>query len=139
MFCDNLISLRKLNDLSQEELAEKLQISRQTLSKYETGESLPDIDKCKQLAEIFNVTLDDLVNYNTAATGLGVPPKGKHVFGLVKVGDKGQIVIPTKARKIFGIQPGDRLIVLGDEAQGLALLSEKDFLAMVKNFRTAQE
>ena len=48
MFCDNLISLRKLNGLSQEELAEQLNVSRQTLSKYETGESLPDIDRCKQ-------------------------------------------------------------------------------------------
>ena len=50
MFCDNLISLRKLNGLSQEELAEQLNVSRQTLSKYETGESLPDIERCKQLA-----------------------------------------------------------------------------------------
>ena len=133
MFCDNLISLRKLNGLSQEELAEQLNVSRQTLSKYETGESLPDIDRCKQLAEIFGVTLDDLV------TGLNVPPKGKHAFGLVTVGDKGQIVIPAKARKIFSIQPGDRLIVLGDEAQGLALLSEKDFLSMVRSFRTQGE
>ena len=133
MFCDNLISLRKLNGLSQEELAEQLNVSRQTLSKYETGESLPDIDRCKQLAEIFGVTLDDLVNYGSAATGLNVPPKGKHAFGLVTVGDKGQIVIPAKARKIFSI------IVLGDEAQGLALLSEKDFLSMVRSFRTQGE
>lgn len=135
MFCDNLVSLRKLHDLSQEELADRLQVSRQTLSKYETGESLPDIERCKQLAEIFGVSLDDLVNYDTAATGLNVPPKGRHAFGLVTVSDKGQIVIPAKARKIFNIQPGDKLIVLGDEAQGLALLSERDFLAMVQQMR----
>ena len=132
MFCDNLVSLRKLHDLSQEELADRLQVSRQTLSKYETGESLPDIERCKQLAEIFGVSLDDLVNYDTAAN---VPPKGRHAFGLVTVGDKGQIVIPAKARKIFNIQPGDKLIVLGDESQGLALLSERDFLAMVQQMR----
>ena len=135
MFCDNLVSLRKLHDLSQEELADRLQVSRQTLSKYETGESLPDIERCKQLAEIFGVSLDDLVNYDTAATGLNVPPKGRHTFGLVTVGDKGQIVIPAKARKIFNIRPGDKLIVLGDESQGLALLSERDFLAMVQQMR----
>ena len=135
MFCDNLVSLRKLHDLSQEELADRLQVSRQTLSKYETGESLPDIERCKQLAEIFGVSLDDLVNYDTAATGLNVPPKGRHAFGLVTVCDKGQIVIPAKARKIFNIQPGDKLIVLGDESQGLALLSERDFLAMVQQMR----
>ena len=40
MFCDNLVSLRKLHDQSQEELADRLQVSRQTLSKYETGGSL---------------------------------------------------------------------------------------------------
>jgi bifunctional DNA-binding transcriptional regulator/antitoxin component of YhaV-PrlF toxin-antitoxin module len=40
-------------------------------------------------------------------------------------------VIPSKARKIFHIQTGDRLIVLGDENQGLALLNEKDFMQMV--------
>ena len=41
-FADNLMELRKLNNLSQEEIAEKIGVSRQTLSKYETGESLPD-------------------------------------------------------------------------------------------------
>lgn len=135
MFKDNLIDLRKMNDMSQEELAEKLQISRQTVSKYETGESVPDIDKCKQIAEIFNVSIDDLVNYDKETNGLGVPPKGKHMFGIVKVGDKGQIVIPAKARKVFDINPGDRLIVLGDEAQGIAIIGEKDFLKMVRTFR----
>lgn len=135
MFKDNLIDLRKMNDMSQEELAEKLQISRQTVSKYETGESVPDIDKCKQIAEIFNVSLDDLVNYDKETDGLGVPPKGKHMFGIVKVGDKGQIVIPAKARKVFDINPGDRLIVLGDEAQGIAIIGEKDFFKMVRTFR----
>lgn len=50
-------------------------------------------------------------------------PKGKHLFGLVRVGDKGQIVIPKQARDIFGIKPGDQLLVLGDEAQGLALMT----------------
>ena len=69
MFCDNLISLRKLNGLSQEELAEQLNVSRQTLSKYETGESLPDIDRCKQLAEIFGA------RWTTLST-TALPPPG---------------------------------------------------------------
>lgn len=137
MFQDNLIALRKMHNLSQEELAERLRVSRQTISKYETGESLPDIDKCKLLAEIFDVSLDDLVNYDKEVTGLGVPPKGKHMFGMVKVGDKGQIVIPAKARKVFQIEPGDNLIVLGDERQGLALINEREFMKMVRQFRNA--
>lgn len=135
MFHDNLIFLRKAKHLSQEELADQIGVSRQTLSKYETGEALPDIEKCKRLAELLDVTLDDLVSYDKTASGLNVPPRGKHLFGMVKVGDKGQIVIPAKARRIFGIEPGDNLILLGDEAQGLAILPEKDFLAMVQTMR----
>lgn len=134
MFKDNLISLRKNLGLSQDELAEKIGVSRQTLSKYETGESLPDIEKCRLLAEVFGVSMDDLTNYDKEDTdnlGLGVPPKGKHIFGIVKVGDKGQIVIPSKARKIFGINPGDNLIVLGDEGQGIAIIKEKGLLDLL--------
>lgn len=64
--------------------------------------------------------------------GLEVPPKGKHVFGMVKVGDKGQIVIPATARKIFDIHPGDNLLILGDEEQGIAILKEKSFLEQLR-------
>ena len=122
MFCDNLIQLRKLHHMSQEELAEKVEVSRQTLSKWETGDSLPDIEKCARLADIFGVSLDDLVNYEAMVPGLGVPPRGKHVFGIATIGEKGQIVIPAKARKLFELNPGERLVVLGDESQGIALI-----------------
>ena len=44
---------------------------------------------------------------------------------MVKVGEKGQIVIPAKARKLFDIKPGDNLIILGDEGQGIAIIKEK--------------
>lgn len=133
-FADNLIELRKINNLSQEDIAEKIGVSRQTLSKYETGESLPDIERCKQLAELFGVTMDDLISYeknDSDNMGYAIPPKGKHIFGMVKVGDKGQIVIPAKARKIFDINPGDNLIILGDESQGIALIKEKGLLGLI--------
>ena len=138
MFADNLIALRKLHNMSQEELAEQINVSRQTLSKYETGESVPDIEKCRALAKVFDVSIDDLANYemnDTDNLGFGVPPKGKHVFGLAKVGEKGQIVIPAKARKVFDIQPGDNLIILGDEGQGLALIKEKGLLDLLHRVR----
>ena len=138
MFKDNLVELRKIHDLSQEELADKIGVSRQTLSKYETGESLPDIEKCKLIADVFGVSIDDLLNYDSQSNesmGLAVPPKGKHIFGIVKVGDKGQIVLPAKARKIFDINPGDRLLVLGDEGQGLAIIKEKGLLDLLRNAR----
>lgn len=135
MFKDNLVELRKIHNMSQEELADKIGVSRQTLSKYETGESLPDIEKCKLIADAFGVSIDDMLNFGTKDPenlGLGVPPKGKHIFGMVKVGDKGQIVLPAKARKLFDINPGDNLIVLGDEGQGLAIIKEKGLLDLIK-------
>ena len=61
MFKDNLLALRKIHDMSQEELADAIGVSRQTLSKYETGESLPDIEKCMLIADVFGVTIDDLL------------------------------------------------------------------------------
>ena len=137
-FSENLTELRKLNGFSQEELADRIGVSRQTLSKYETGESLPDIEKCKQLADVFSVSMDDLISYDKndeENMGYGVPPKGKHIFGIVKVGEKGQIVIPAKARKIFDIAPGDNLIVLGDEGQGIALIKEKGLLGLINRAR----
>lgn len=138
MFGDNLIQLRKMQNLSQEELAERIGVSRQTLSKYETGESLPDIDKAMAIANVFGVSVDDLINFGSVdepSRGLPVPPKGKHIFGTVKVGDKGQIVIPAKARKIFDIEPGDNLVVLGDEGQGLAIIKEKGLLTLLERVR----
>jgi AbrB family looped-hinge helix DNA binding protein len=128
MFKDNLLYLRKMKGMSQENLAARLDITRQTLSKWETGEAFPDIEKSKRLADIFEVSLDDLVNFDASSEGLPVPPKGKHIFGLVKVGDKGQIVIPAKARKVFNISQGDEFVVLGDENSGLVLMKSEAFL-----------
>ena len=45
--------------------------------------------------------------------------RGRHVFGTVKVGERGQIVIPKDARALFGIRPGDTLLILGDEISGV--------------------
>ena len=136
MFKDNLVQLRKLNRLTQEDLAEKIGVTRQAIAKWESGETIPDLDKCKTLAEIFNVSLDDLANYEPEEhMGLNVPPKGKHLFGIVTVGEKGQIVIPAKARKTFSISVGDQLVILGDETQGLALMKSEDFLHMADIIR----
>lgn len=83
MFKDNLVTLRKLHQMTQETLAEKV--------------------------------------------------------GVTTVGDKGQIVIPAKARKLFSIKTGDQLVVLGDEAQGLALLKSENFLQMAEIIRNGMK
>ncbi len=58
--------------------------------------------------------------------------KGKYIFGTAKVGEKGQIVIPKEARDIFGIQPGDSLLILGDEDNGI-LITKPDVLHQAAN------
>ncbi len=133
MFKDNLIHLRKINQLTQEDVAGKIGVTRQSVAKWESGETVPDLDKCRLLAELFGVTLDDLANFEPEDNmGIGVPPKGKHMFGMVTVGDKGQIVIPAKARKLFEISAGDQLVIVGDEGQGLAILKPEYFLSMAQ-------
>ena len=133
MISENLILLRKQAALSQEALAEKIGVSRQTVAKWESGESAPDIQHADLLAELFNVNLDDLLH--ATPTEKGIPPQGKFVFGTVTVGDKGQIVIPVKARRTFHIQPGDDLMVLGDINQGLALVRADFFLEVARQIQ----
>lgn len=123
MLSENLLNLRKLNKLSQEDVAEYVGVSRQAVAKWESGETTPDIYNCKALASLYDVLLDDLVNFSDSM-GFPVPPKGKYLFGTVTVGEKGQIVIPKKARDIFKIKTGDNLILLGDEKQGIAIIKE---------------
>ena len=60
----SLYHARKKSGLSQENVAEKLGVSRQTISKWETGETLPDIRQSKGLAMLYHVTLDELIEYD---------------------------------------------------------------------------
>ena len=120
----NLKNLRNHHGYTQEDVAEHLQVSRQAVAKWEKGDSMPDIENCMALAKLYNVTLDNLVNFEDAGTGLNVPPKGKHFFGAVTVGERGQIVIPKKARDVFHIKPGHTVVIVGDEERGLAIVPE---------------
>ena len=61
ILADKIINLRKKNGWSQEELAERLGVSRQSVSKYEGAQSVPDLDKILKLSEIFGVTTDYLI------------------------------------------------------------------------------
>lgn len=137
MLSENLYNLRKLHKFSQEQVADRLGVSRQAVAKWETGETAPDIHNCVALARLYDVSVDDLVNHDSENSGMMVPPKGKHLFGVVTVGDRGQIVIPKRARKIFRIEPGDSLVVLGDEAQGIAIVKAEDMLGLLNDVQQA--
>lgn len=61
---NNLFNARKKSGLSQEDVAEKLGVSRQTISKWETDETLPDIQQAKRLALLYNLSLDELISFD---------------------------------------------------------------------------
>lgn len=133
MISTNLQLLRKINKYTQEEVAEKINVSRQAVAKWENGDSLPDINNCIALAQLYDVTVDNLVNGLEESNAPIIPPKGKHIFGSVTVGERGQIVIPKKARDVFKIKSGDSLMILGDEALGgIAMLKAELFLRNIE-------
>lgn len=128
MLKENLIMLRSIHGYSQEQIAEKINISRQAYAKWENGATIPDIEKCSLLAGVYGVTLDSLIK-DEKVDGIGaIPPApvGKSIWGTVTVSDRGQIVIPKAARDKFGLTGGARLIVVADE-KGIALVPIETF------------
>lgn len=133
MLKENLIMLRTIHGFSQEEIAGKINISRQAYAKWESGATIPDIQKCALLAKVYDVTVDSLIK-DEKVDGIGAlppAPAGKSIWGTVTVNDRGQIVIPKGARERYGITGGTRLIVCGDEV-GIALLPVETFEAGLK-------
>lgn len=128
MLKENLVMLRGLHGYSQEEIAEKINISRQAYAKWETGATVPDIEKCRLLAAVYGVTLDSLAGAG-AVEGRGptvLTPAGKSIWGSLTINDRGQIVIPKGAREKFNLTGGTRLIVLSDD-DGIALVPAERF------------
>lgn len=118
---DNLRIFRKQAGLTQEEVAEKLGVSRQAVAKWERGDTSPDVEFCIELANLYGTTVDALLC--SAYTMEDDPDGKKHAFGVARVNDKGQITLPKKAREIFNIKSGDTLLVLGEEGRGIAIIN----------------
>lgn len=133
MFKENLLMLRNLYGYSQEQIAEKIGISRQAYAKWESGTTLPDIEKCRLLADVYGVTIDSLLKTETIDNNTVIPPapKGKHIWGSVSMNEKGQFVIPKPVRDQFDLRGGERLIVLSDE-EGIALIRSDIFEEKIK-------
>ena len=111
--------MRSRMGLTQEDVAEKVGVSRQAVAKWEKGETLPDIESCIKLADLFEVPVDMLVR------GLKEEKTAekKQLFGCVKVNDKGQITLPVSVREAFRIKQGDYVLVLADTEKGIALMN----------------
>ena len=136
MLKDNLVMLRKLNSYSQEQIAEKIGISRQAYAKWENGMTIPDIEKATLLAQVYGISLDSLTK-TEKVDGVGMlppAPQGKNIWGVVTLGDRGQIVIPKAVRDHLGMGSGDRLIVASDEI-GVALIPADVFESKMREIQ----
>ena len=117
---NNLKIFRKDSGLTQEQVAEKLNVSRQAVAKWENGETLPDIESCIALADLYGTTVDILVrNLSSYATS---SKDKKHIFGLSKINEKGQLTLPKNCRDVFRLNAGDVVLIMGDEDKGIALV-----------------
>lgn len=110
---------RSRRGMTQEDVAEKVGVSRQAVAKWEKGETLPDIDSCVKLADLFEVPVDVLVREFQE----GKARESQQMFGCVKMNDKGQITLPASVREAFGMKPGDMILVLADTERGIALMN----------------
>lgn len=127
MISSNIKYLRKMDNLTQEEFAERFGVSRQSVAKWENGDSTPDILKCGEIADYYEITLDTLVYVSLEGSETRSSANdGRYIFGMTKVGERGQIVIPRHAREVFDIEPGDRLMVMGDTKKGGIALAKVD-------------
>ncbi len=135
MLTENLLMLRNIHGFSQEEIAEKLNVSRQAYAKWENGSTIPDIEKCKRLADIYGVTIDSLLKTETIDGKTHIPPApaGKNIWGSVVMNDRGQMVLPKAVRELFGLEGGSRLIVLTDDTEGIALIPAEVFEARMRS------
>ena len=138
----NLTALRRAVGLSQEKAAEAAGVTRQALAKWESGETTPDVLHSDKLAELYGVSLDDLLHFEQKPGSVPPPPRGKHVFGVVQLGERGQIVIPKRARELLNLNRGDTLVVLGDTnpgTAGIALVPAQLLTGLMELAREVQE
>lgn len=112
--------------MTQEELAEKMNVSRQTVAKWEAGDSIPDIAKCSVLASIFNLYLDDIADMFIDRDGeRSMHPKNQYFLGISKIENR-TVVLPENAMKMYGFKEGDVLLILGNSSQGISLASKNN-------------
>ena len=126
---ENLRALRSKSGYTLEQVAEIVDVSRQTIAKWEIGETLPDIINCVKLATLFKVTLDEFVVLPVSDTleTTDCDENNGQVMGVVNVGNQGQINIPEEVLKLFNIENGEKMILLADKKQGIAIVKCNQF------------
>lgn len=119
MLVNQLKLYRSRMGLTQEEVAARVGVSRQAVAKWEKGDTLPDLESCVKLADLYEVPLDMLVR---GLSEKKEETEQQHLFGCVKMNEKGQITLPAQVREAFGLETGDLILVLADTEKGIALV-----------------
>ena len=122
MIGSNLRMLRSYSRYTLEDVAEIIGVSRQTIAKWEAGETYPDIENCVKLSALFKISLDAMVKEPVQILAEEPNDKGQYMFGIVKVGEDGSLPLPEKAKQLMEILPGDRMLLIGDKDQGIAMM-----------------
>ena len=122
MIGSNLRMLRSNSRYTLEDVAEIIGVSRQTIAKWESGETYPDIENCVKLSALFKISLDAMVKEPVQILAEEPNDKGQYMFGIVKIGEDGSLPLPEKAKQVMEILPGDRMLLIGDKDQGIAMM-----------------
>ena len=133
MLKDILIKLRKYHNYTQEDLAEKINVSRQTISKWELGQTLPDIYNCQELCKIYNISLDELLQNDNIA------PNDKFMFGYCKIDNDKKLQLIDECLEKMNYKVGDVLLCLGDLKQGIAFVKAEDYENFAQEILKAKE
>lgn len=125
---DNLKILRYKNGYTLENIAEIMSVSRQAVSKWESGDSVPDLINCMKLASLYKISIDELVNrpLKSTVTDSFTVEDGR-VCGVLKISKESMIRIPDSVMGMFDIKCGDKVLLLADKKQGIALVKCSKF------------
>jgi len=125
---DNLKILRYRSGYTLEAIAEIISVSRQSVAKWEAGDSIPDIINCVKLASLYKISLDELVNRPLkSALDSDFAVEGNRICGVLEVSQESTIRIPASVMEMFDIRCGDKVLLLADREQGIALVKCSQF------------
>lgn len=125
---DNLKLMRNKQGYTLEGLAEIISVSRQTIAKWEAGESYPDIMNCVKLATLFKISLDELVNKPLREAQVNDFSTGENkICGVLDLTEEGTITLPKLVMEMFNIHPGEKILLLADRKQGIAIVKCSQF------------
>ena len=125
---DNIRILRHKYGYTLESVAEIISVSRQTVAKWEAGDSYPDLINCIKLATLFKISLDELVNapIEDIINNQFVTDEDR-ICGVVKLNEDNSFVVPQPIMQMFDMYPGQKMLLLADRKQGIALVKCSQF------------